>query len=214
MIKPAAFKLAVLFCLFGAALLAAPPSALPARAAMSGVAAASEKAALSDVLSPKEQEFDAEQEFIEKINAERTERGLNALAVDPLLEGAARAHSREMAALGYFSHRSPVPGLGTPLDRYLAGLHPAGLHPAGLHLANLHGLGGRTPGALLLGENIYFCSVFSDVYDVDYAHRALMSSPGHRANILEPRFTRIGLGVTRSAAGEFWVTEMFSRDGG
>jgi uncharacterized protein YkwD len=209
MIKPAAFKLAVLFCLFGAALLAAPPSALPVRAAMSDVAAASEKAALSDALSPKEQEFDAEQEFIEKINAERTERGLNALAVDSLLRHTARAHSREMAALGYFSHRSPVPGLGTPLDRYLAGLHPAGLH-----LAGLHGLRGRTPGALLLGENIYFCSVFSDVYGVDYAHRALMSSPGHRANILEPRFTRIGLGVTRSAAGEFWVTEMFSRDGG
>ena len=39
-----------------------------------------------------------------------------------------------------------------------------------------------------------------------------MDSPGHRANILEKRFTKIGLGVYRNARGEFWVTEMFSRD--
>jgi uncharacterized protein YkwD len=39
-----------------------------------------------------------------------------------------------------------------------------------------------------------------------------MNSPGHRANILEPRFQRIGVGVYQNAQGEFWVTEMFLRD--
>ncbi len=138
-----------------------------------------------------------EQEFIEKVNAERTQRGLNALAVDPLLVRTARAHSREMCARDYFDHHSPTPGLTTPMDRYLKGLHD---------------MGGSTPESLLIGENIYYCSVFNDVYNVDYGHRALMDSPGHRANILEKRFTKIGLGVYRNARGEFWVTEMFSRD--
>ncbi len=144
-----------------------------------------------DALAPEEQEF------IEKINAERTGRGLNALTVDPLLVHTARAHSREMCALDYFDHHSPTPGLTSPMDRYLKGLHD---------------MGGSTPESLLIGENIYYCSVFNDVYNVDYGHRALMDSPGHRANILEKRFTKIGLGVYRSARGEFWVTEMFSRD--
>ncbi len=138
-----------------------------------------------------------EQEFIEKVNAERTERGLNALTVDSLLVHTARAHSREMCARDYFDHHSPTPGLTTPMDRYLKGLHDAG---------------GSTPESLLIGENIYYCSVFNDIYNVDYGHRALMNSPGHRANILEKRFTKIGLGVFRNARGEFWVTEMFSRD--
>ena len=145
-----------------------------------------------DALAPEEQEF------IEKVNAERTGRGLNALAVDPLLVHTARAHSREMCALDYFDHHSPTPGLVSPMDRYLKGLHDRGA---------------STPESLLIGENIYYCSVSNDVYNVDYGHRALMNSPGHRANILEKRFTKIGLGVYRSARGEFWVTEMFSRDG-
>jgi len=144
-----------------------------------------------DALSPEEQEF------IGKVNAERTSRGLNALAVDPLLVHTARAHSREMCARDYFDHHSPTPGLETPMDRYLKGLHDGG---------------GATPESLLIGENIYYCSVFNDIYNVDYGHRALMNSPGHRANILEKRFTKIGLGVYRNARGEFWVTEMFSRD--
>ena len=146
----------------------------------------------------EEQEAAEEQEFIVKVNAERAQRGLNALAVDPLLVRTARAHSREMCARDYFDHHSPTPGLTTPMDRYLSGLHEQG---------------GSTPESLLVGENIYYCSVFSDIYNVDYGHRALMNSPGHRANILEKRFTKIGLGVYRNARGEFWVTEMFSREG-
>ena len=147
--------------------------------------------ASAEALSPDEQDF------IGRVNAERTTRGLNALAVDPLLVHTARAHSREMCSLSYFDHHSPTAGLDTPMDRYLKGLHDGG---------------SATPEALLVGENIYYCSVSNDIYNVDYGHRALMNSPGHRANILEKRFTKIGLGVYRNARGEFWVTEMFSRD--
>ena len=138
-----------------------------------------------------------EQEFVDRINGERSQRGLCMLTVDPLLVRTARAHSREMCARDYFDHHSPTPGLSTPMDRYLSALK---------------NIGADTPDYLLVGENIYYCSVSDDVYNVDYAHRALMNSPGHRANILEPRFVKIGLGIYRNAKGEFWVTEMFSRD--
>ena len=139
----------------------------------------------------------AEEAFVGRINAERTERGLSALEIDPMLTQTALAHSREMCAENYFDHQSPTPGMASPLDRYLTALKETG---------------GSQPSYLLVGENIYYCSVFNDIYNVDYAHRALMASPDHRANILEPRFAKVGVGVYRNFAGEFWVTEMFSRD--
>ena len=151
----------------------------------------------SPPVSAEEVSSAEEQSFVALINTERTQRGLNALAIDPMLTQTARAHSEEMCDQNYFDHHSPTPGLTTPMDRYLSSLKE---------------LGGSQPNYLLVGENIYYCSVFNDIYNVDYAHRALMASPGHRANILEPRFSKIGLGVYRNAHGEFWVTEMFSRD--
>lgn len=135
--------------------------------------------------------------FTALINAERTGRGLCSLLLDPMLTDAARAHSEEMCTADYFDHHSPTPGLDSPMDRYLSA-------------SRLRGL--PQPEYLLVGENIYYCSVYNDIYNVDYAHRAFMASPGHRANILEPRFAKVGVGIYRNAKGEFWVTEMFSRD--
>jgi uncharacterized protein YkwD len=55
-----------------------------------------------------------------------------------------------------------------------------------------------------IGENI--------AYDVTVgrAERAFMASPGHRANILDPRMRQVGVGVVESA-GRLWVTEVFSK---
>ncbi len=138
-----------------------------------------------------------EQAFVAMINAERSERGLSILTVDPMLIATARAHSEEMCSLDYFDHHSPTPSMSSPMDRYLTSAKQLGL---------------PQPEYLLVGENIFYCSVFNDIYNVDYAHRAFMASPGHRANILEPRFAKVGIGIYRNAKGEFWVTEMFSRD--
>lgn len=138
-----------------------------------------------------------EEAFVAMINAERSGRGLSILAADPMLTATARAHSEEMCSLDYFDHHSPTPGRSSPMDRYLASVRQ---------------LGQPQPEYLLVGENIFYCSVFNDIYNVDYAHRAFMASPGHRANILEPRFSKVGIGIYRNAKGEFWVTEMFSCD--
>ena len=148
-------------------------------------------------VSPAEAAEVQEAAFVALVNAERAERGLCTLSLDPMLTQTARAHSEEMCSADYFDHHSPTPGLSSPMDRYLSASRQLGL---------------SQPEYLLVGENIYYCSVYNDIYNVDYAHRALMASPGHRANILEPRFSKIGIGVYRNARGEFWVTEMFSRD--
>ena len=138
-----------------------------------------------------------EQDLVAAINAERTARGLEALSPDPALCAAARAHSREMCALNYFAHQSPTPGGETPIDRYLGELHTDGE---------------RRPATALVGENIFYASVTNEVYGAGYAHRSLMASPSHRGNILEPRFTKVGVGLYRDPEGRFWVTEMFLRD--
>lgn len=57
--------------------------------------------------------------------------------------------------------------------------------------------------AALLGENV------ARNPDIDDAHRRLMNSPGHRANLLDRRFTVVGLAVYRSSTGSLYVTQNF-----
>jgi len=148
-------------------------------------------------LDTRAQEEREEEDLIAAINNERTQRGLGPLTEDPLLNVTARAHSREMCSLSYFDHHSPTMSARTPMDRYLAGLRA---------------WGETKPEAALVGENIFYASATDAVYNVGYAHTSLMNSPGHRANILEPRFTKVGIGLYRDSQGRFWVTEMFLRD--
>lgn len=57
--------------------------------------------------------------------------------------------------------------------------------------------------AKALGENVAQNS------SIDDAHRRLMASPGHRANVLDGRFSVIGIGVVRDGNGRLFVTEDF-----
>lgn len=139
----------------------------------------------------------SEAEFIQRVNAERTKRGLNALTLDPVLMETARAHSRDMGERDYFSHHSPAPAPKTPMLRYVK---------------DLESCGGSEPDTILVGENIYYCSVYTKDFGVKYGHQSLMESPAHRANILEPRFQKVGVGIYIDPIGQFYVTEMFLRD--
>jgi uncharacterized protein YkwD len=42
------------------------------------------------------------------------------------------------------------------------------------------------------------------------AHRALWGSPSHRANLLDRRYGRLGIGTSRDPDGTLWVTELFA----
>jgi len=127
-----------------------------------------------------------ERQFLDLTNKERAQRGLQQLTIDPVLIETARKHSREMAEKRYFSHYSPTAGIATPMDRYLTEVR-------------------YQPSWLLVGENLFYCSMVG----VDRGHNAFMNSPGHRANILEPRYERMGVGEYIDSNGEFWITEMF-----
>jgi uncharacterized membrane protein required for colicin V production len=122
----------------------------------------------------------AETEMLDLVNAERERAGLAPLAADERLATVARSHADEMFRLGYFAHESPISG--EVADR---------LDAAGLSW-------------LVTGENLALAQ------DVGEAHQGLMESPGHRANILNPAFTRVGIGVIRSPANGVMVTQVFA----
>ncbi|MFZ5822989.1 MAG: CAP domain-containing protein [Bacillota bacterium] len=44
---------------------------------------------------------------------------------------------------------------------------------------------------------------------VSGAHRALMNSPGHRANILSTKYTHIGIGIQQGGDYGMMFTQMF-----
>ena len=58
-------------------------------------------------------------------------------------------------------------------------------------------------GAGVVGETVALNASVED------AHRRLMASPPHRANILDQRFHMMGLAVVADAAGMKWVTQDF-----
>lgn len=121
-----------------------------------------------------------EAEMIRLVNAERQKVGLDPVERDTALRAVARAHSEEMFRLGYFAHDSPV--TGSPADR----LHAADV----LYLSS--------------GENLAYAP------SLDVAHEGLMNSPGHRANILSPVYTRVGIGVVRSERRGIMFTQEFA----
>jgi uncharacterized protein YkwD len=112
------------------------------------------------------------------VNASRRQFGLAELTIEPRLSSVAQAHSDDMAQHHYFGHWSPSGS--TPQTRAAASGVP--VSRVGENLA-----GGR---------------------DAAEMHDALMESPGHRAAILDPLFTHIGLGVSVDGE-ELDLTELF-----
>ncbi|WP_345655680.1 CAP domain-containing protein, partial [Streptomyces tremellae] len=116
--------------------------------------------------------------------AERAAAGLGQLAADPLLARAAQAHSADMVGRDFYAHTDPDGR--QPWDRARA----AGATHRGI------------------GENIA-CGQRSAAEVV----QGWMNSPGHRANILRPDFTHIGVGyATGSRLGTYW-TQLFGSAG-
>lgn len=127
-----------------------------------------------------ELDSDAERTMLREINQARSARGLTTLRLSPALQKVARDHSRDMYERHYFSHRTPE-GL-TPYDRLRA-----------QHISYV-----------TAGENIAFAP------DADQAWQALMSSPDHRANILNQDYRCVGIGAYRGLNGfEEMVTQEF-----
>lgn len=115
-----------------------------------------------------------EAEVIRLVNEVRTRNGLNTLTADGSLCRFARLKSQDMRDNRYFSHDSPT--YGTPFQ-----------------MMKSLGVTYRTAG-----ENIaYGYTSPQSVMD------GWMNSEGHRANILNPSYTRIGVGYV--ADGHYWT---------
>jgi uncharacterized protein YkwD len=115
-------------------------------------------------------------EVLELVNAERRSRGLSELAWHAAAADVAYDHGVDMDVRNYFSHFDPD-GNG-PGQR----LSAAGLTNGtwGENIAR----GQPTPASVM---------------------SAWMGSDGHRANILNPVYTHLGVGVHDASGGPWWV---------
>lgn len=122
----------------------------------------------------------AEERFAERINAERAERGQQALTVDTELTRVARGWTGEMTDAGELSHNP---------------------HRSDQVRASWRRLAENVGRSQAVGE--------SEAELVDRLHRAFMNSEGHRANILMGEANRVGVGVEVTGDGMMYVTVLF-----
>jgi uncharacterized protein YkwD len=115
-------------------------------------------------------------------NRARAAHGLRALHRNRVLRHAARYHAHNMLRYRFFAHRD-VFGQ-SPLDRIVRF--------------------GRRGAFRWVGENLAV-----GYWSAGDACRAWMASPEHRANILDRRFTMIGVGFARGPGGRTYYVEDF-----
>lgn len=113
----------------------------------------------------------ARETLLARVNAERAAQGRPPLVVDPRLNAAAQAHAEDMLAYTYYSHQA------------LSGSMPRQRLQAAGYVADI------------VAENIAAGQV-----SVENVMEAWLHSSDHRRNILDPRFTHIGMGI---AVGSF-----------
>lgn len=123
---------------------------------------------------------DLEREMVALVNKERVRLNIPELRPDSAITAVARGKSMDMFEQRYFSHYDP------------AGKNAADrMNGAGIKFT-------------FVGENLAYAP------DVASAHSGLMASEGHRKNILEPRFHRIGIGVVDGGIYGFMFTQIFA----
>lgn len=120
-----------------------------------------------------------ELQMVEWVNVERRRQGLKALKVNPKLVLLARMKALEMIQDDVLSHRSPRFG-------------------SVLTMVNQAGVNFKT-----VGENI------ASNFTLDGAHNSLMNSPSHRANLLNPQYDEIGIGLNRGGENGYVFVQLF-----
>lgn len=121
-----------------------------------------------------------ELEVVRLVNIERQKAGLSPLTHNEELSKVSRVKSQDMADKNYFSHNSP-----TYKDPFTM----------------MRNFGIKYGQA---GENIA-----KGYNDADSVVKGWMNSPGHRANILNSNFKKIGVGYINKNGTTYW-TQMFT----
>lgn len=138
-----------------------------------------ERVALPFVVKDAPPRPDLEADMLALVNTERAKAGQRLLTADTETVDVSRAHSRDMFERSYFAHVTPEGR--TPFNR--------------LRAARL--------SYRAAGENLALART------LDMAHTGLMNSPGHRANILNPAFGRVGIGIVDGGRHGLMVTQTF-----
>ena len=120
--------------------------------------------------------------MLERVNQARQQAGLAPYAVNPALAQAAQGHAEEIAEFAHYSHTSRDGRKAK--DRVLQAGYAAGRE------------------GLRVGEN------FVGRSNIDDAFGWLMSDPPHRANIVDPDYREIGVGVGKISYGYIWVMDL------
>ena len=122
-----------------------------------------------------------EQKMANLLSQDRKNNGRTALVLDEELSRIARIKSADMRDKGYFAHESPTYGDIRAMLKQFGYPYAAA------------------------GENIAHHA------NVDKAQAAFMSSPGHRANILNKAWTKVGIGIVYDRNGYIYATQIFAR---
>ena len=120
---------------------------------------------------------EVEDQILKLVNEERGKNGKGPLVLNSTMRGFARDKSKEMIELNYFDHNSPRNG-------YINDI----LNKNGIKYKNV-------------GENIAMQQGGETISSYDMAKKFMdmwMNSSGHRANILSPDYTNLGVGVAKS----------------
>jgi uncharacterized protein YkwD len=168
----------VLAFMLGAVVIGAHPTFFGAPASASNAAAAAQPpqgatfkpvAATSADIPFNSEEFQTEQQLLQFANQDRAQAGLPSFTLDSGLSHAARVHAQAMTDARQLSHQFT----GEPsLAQRLAAATQLQLDQE--------------------GENVALD------YDAQGAEHHLMLSPPHRANLLNPAYNVIGLGIVQS----------------
>lgn len=141
-----------------------------------------ERVDLTLYIDPNKLTIDPQSEstMLEYLNNERAKVGVGPLVSSVKMQDVARAYSRTMLTEKFFAH---IDNQGKDAaDRLKAG----------------------AVEFLIAGENLAYAMT------VDIAHEGLMNSEGHKRNILDPQFKRIGIGVVDAGLWGKMFTQVFA----
>jgi uncharacterized protein YkwD len=161
--------------LFVLAALVAPAGALADAGATTRARAASERCDLADAVPGQAPAQDVREATLCLMNAQRTARGVGRLRAQPALAEAAGRYARQMVRDRFFDHTSP--GGSTMVSRIRS-------------TSYLRGVVSWT-----VGENLAWGS--GPMATPRATVQAWMRSASHRANLLDRRFTDVGIGIAQ-----------------
>jgi len=130
-----------------------------------------------------------------QLNNTRMERNLGLCIPDVRLARVARQHSNEMRDKSYFAHGSPTPGYETITDRFRRVFGDLRIYSIAENIAQHYATG-------------YYSLSTGNAHET---HSQWMNSPGHRTNILTPKFNHVGLGIAANRNGDYWATQFFAQ---